>query len=612
MVEQYAFPQKKYNQLLVYGEDTYQNLLQHAKEIIGAQNFGGKVLVKMLGTWVPSHRPDFLYPSYIVMKDYILGQKRKKNYKDAINHPAIEWYEGITPEEIFSTSYPTNDIDDGDQVVCETLRDAAASSDQPALIFADRQNFMYLDLVEIQVMARMFGFQYVATLLGGEILVYRHGYVMLLIHGHLSIAADSRGKIQEERQQRRAVVIAAFRNLVRHVTGGDSDPIVGTVDSAEEEDTTVVTATDNHLDDTSIAEEELEFDDSAIFMGAVGEAIRFGTHGNLLFNAAVKRDILTPPEIDAVDNTKLSMSPKGVFHHLTRGKMGRQKRKELLKRYCYDSDKEDGNSGDSSDDDGNDSGDDDSDDSSDDDQEDSDNSDSSADVRKKCNRFYSRNQVINAISDTHDVDDDYDYDGITIERLCSILEDIKKRSPVAGYEERGEQNGAWNWWRKNVMNLVPIIAEGTPLLDHIRLCVEELKDIPFYDILSEVYQVRYKTDYDELRENMLSSNDGHYFFARKENERVSGGFEDDDVKTTRFKAFPDYPVFKLWLGKIKYYYNKSFPSKGFQVKIKKVTKGVFQKKFKGTYYDNQEDFYDKVGLYLYKGTMEAVEDESEL
>ena len=41
-----------------------------------------------------------------------------------------------------------------------------------------------------------------------------------------------------------------------------------------------------------------------------------------------------------------------------------------------------------------------------------------------------------------------------------------------------------------------------------------------------------------------------------------------------------------------------------------MTKNVFRKKFKDTVYDNQEDLYDKVGLFLYKGTMEAVEDES--
>jgi hypothetical protein len=369
MAEQYAWPQKKYKQLLGYGEDTYQILLQHAKDIIGEQNFGGRVLVKMLGTWVPSHRPDYLYPSFIVMKDHILGQKRKNNYKDVINHPAVEWYEEITVEEIFSTDYPTEDIDDADQVVCETFRDTAASSEQPTLIFADWQNFMYHDLVEIQVMARKFRFQYVATLLGGEILVYRLGYVMLVIHGHLSIAADSREKISEERQQRRAVVIAAFRNLVRQVTGGDSDPFVG-----EEEDTTVITATKDRRDDTSVVEEEFEFDDSAIFAGAVGEAIRYGTHGSLLFNAAVKRDILTPPEIDVVGNTKLGLSPKGVFHYPTKGR-GRKARLSLLKKFCYYSDEDDGNSGDSSDDD--------SDDSSDDDQEDGDDSESSADVQKK-------------------------------------------------------------------------------------------------------------------------------------------------------------------------------------------------------------------------------------
>jgi hypothetical protein len=112
---------------------------------------------------------------------------------------------------------------------------------------------------------------------------------------------------------------------------------------------------------------------------------------------------------------------------------------------------------------------------------------------------------------------------------------------------------------------------------------------------------------------MLSSGeDGHYFFARKDRKGTKlDTFPEDDVKTTRFKAFPGFPVFKSFVGNIRKYYIDRAPSKGFKITIKQVIQKEFRKKFKDTIYDNQKDLFDTVGLHLYKGTLEAVEDESE-
>jgi hypothetical protein len=567
MVEQFAWPKKKYKQLLEYAQEAYNTLLDDAEDIIGRHNFGPRVHVFAQDSWVPGVRPGYL-ASYIVMIEYILGPKRKGNHQNAINYPAIPWSEGNTLKQVYSTAYSTEDIDGGDQVVCEFLKRGAECGE--CLLLADSQDFMYIDLVEIQLMAQYFGFIHHRTLLGGEIIVYKKGHTMLVIHGHLAIAADSRDKIKEKQQQRRSVIVAAFRNLVRTVTGGDSDPIdTTTVDSMGEE-ATIVSEYDDTATVDSTEEEasgDIEFDDAAVFAGTVGEAIRHGTHGNIRFSSAVKRDILTPPDIDALSRTKNSMSPKGVFHYPHYlGGSSTEDNLQNLEKHCYEGEIK---------------------------------------TKKKYDldpRHPNSNRVFNAISNTNDAD-------VSKQRqnLCDVIEEI--------YRFIGKMipSRRWSWWRQNVVTKVPMISSDTDLLAHMKVCIREMynkmdeNDKPDYDIFSETYHQNYRiggkdreTENVKISEWIKTLVEGvdNYVWARK---KKKGEIEYENVRSDRFENFPNIHVLRTLFYTLKEKLDgwtmRALTIEEFKTKVgDKLEEGL----------KTPKEVYNRFGLILYKVTKTAV------
>ena len=86
-------------------------------------------------------------------------------------------------------------------------------------ILVDAQDFMFGNLFEPQRVMTDIGFEYRGEELGGEIIVYRAGNVVLYLHGHPSLASDSRKSIKWSRKHMRAIALDAIKGGIELGTG---------------------------------------------------------------------------------------------------------------------------------------------------------------------------------------------------------------------------------------------------------------------------------------------------------------------------------------------------------------------------------------------------------
>ena len=136
-------------------------------------------------------------------------------------------------------------------------------------ILVDVQDFMFGNLFEHQRVMTDIGFEYRGEELGGEIIVYRAGNVVLYLHGMPSLASDSRTSIKWSQKHIRSIALDAIKGGIE----------LGTGEIEYVEDMTVCN-----------------------ILGAMyAENIVCGGHGSLRFASAVQRDLLMQTGVNAID-----------------------------------------------------------------------------------------------------------------------------------------------------------------------------------------------------------------------------------------------------------------------------------------------------------------------
>jgi hypothetical protein len=138
----------------------------------------------------------------------------------------------------------------------------------------------------------------VVNLLGGEVILYKKGQVIVPLVGHPSVAGDARDadkpRIPLHQAQRRGVALTALKNWIKYLNRDYSGPLV-TVNGIPS-----------------------EFDDQALWSTTVGEQLINGLHGSNLFRALVHRDALLlskSPEESALTTSRVPLSPPDDFFH---------------------------------------------------------------------------------------------------------------------------------------------------------------------------------------------------------------------------------------------------------------------------------------------------------
>jgi len=154
------------------------------------------------------------------------------------------------------------------------------------LVLVDVQDFMFGNLFEPQRLIVNIGFVYCGEELGGEIIVYRAGNVVLYLHGHPSLASDSRKKISMDRKQLRAIALDGMK--------GSMDLITGELDNV------------NNITTSNI-------------LGSLyAENIIRGGHGNRLLTSAIYRDMLMPDGKNAIDRFRGSLTIHDIMYPCTK------------------------------------------------------------------------------------------------------------------------------------------------------------------------------------------------------------------------------------------------------------------------------------------------------
>ena len=152
-------------------------------------------------------------------------------------------------------------------------------------ILVDAQDFMFGNLFEPQRVMTDIGFEYRGEELGGEIIVYRAGNVVLYLHGMPSIASDSRKSIKWSRKHMRAIALDAIKGGIELGTG------------------------------------EIEYAEEMTVCNILGamyaENMVCGGHGSLLFASAVQRDLLMPTGFNAIDLYRGSLTIDDINYPCT-------------------------------------------------------------------------------------------------------------------------------------------------------------------------------------------------------------------------------------------------------------------------------------------------------
>jgi len=236
-----------------------------------------------IGTWKPGE-PDGVISSLEAHIWHILGDSGY--YQDVINKALYP--NAKTVEKRFATNFPIDWYKHGLNSFVIQLDDLFWNRNDGVirLVLVDAQDFMFGNLFEPQRLILEIGYVYCGEELGGEVIVYRAGNVVLYLHGMPSLASDPRKKIPMERKQLRAIALDGMK--------GSMDLITGELDNVDNITT------------------------SNILGSLYAENIIRGGHGDRLFASAVQRDMLMPDGKNAIDRFRGGITIHDIMYPCTR------------------------------------------------------------------------------------------------------------------------------------------------------------------------------------------------------------------------------------------------------------------------------------------------------
>ena len=276
----------------MWDESKYNNhrsvAIKAAGEIIGLIAKQGArsptAFVFAVGTWITGAKPDVLSTGPTAL-EYIVGNRWRDIIGKAL-HP-----NATTAEEIFDDNFSDSTLDHAHKFFEDLIAGYAQMSNRISHIIIDAQDYMYKSLETPQRILHRHGFRRVRTLLGSEIIVFQKENTFIYLHGHLSIAGDSRDFITTDKSQRRAIIIDVLKRVIQYATCQ--------VDAAG-----------------------IDFDTSAILGSMIMEVSNCGLHGSRRFAAAMFRDMITPSTINAIElfggENDVGLTPNDIMYPSSR------------------------------------------------------------------------------------------------------------------------------------------------------------------------------------------------------------------------------------------------------------------------------------------------------
>ena len=236
-----------------------------------------------IGTW-KTGAADGVITSFEAHIWHILGDSG--TYQDVIDKALYP--NAKTVEKIFATIFPIDWYMHGLNSFVIQLEVLFCNRNDGVirLVLVDAQDFMFGNLFEPQRLIINICFVYCGEELGGEIIVYRAGNVVLYLHGHPSLASDSRKEIPMDRKQLRAIALDGMKGSMDLIT------------------------------------EDLPFIEEMTVCNILGslfaENITRGGHGDSRLASAVQRDMLMPDGKNAIDQFRGGITIHDIMYPCTR------------------------------------------------------------------------------------------------------------------------------------------------------------------------------------------------------------------------------------------------------------------------------------------------------
>jgi len=244
-----------------------------------------------IGTW-KTGAENGVITSFAAAIRHIIGDSG--TYQDVIDKALYP--NAKTVEKIFATNFPIDWYMHGLNSFVIQLEVLFCNRNDGVirLVLVDAQDFMFGNLFEPQRLIINIGFVYCGEELGGEIIVYRAGNVVLYLHGHPSLASDSRKKIPMERKQLRAIALDGMKGSMDLIT------------------------------------EDLPFIEEMTVCNVLGslfaENIIRGGHGDGLLASAIQRDMLMPVGKNAIDRFRGGITIHDIMYPSTQAARKQWKR----------------------------------------------------------------------------------------------------------------------------------------------------------------------------------------------------------------------------------------------------------------------------------------------
>jgi len=235
-----------------------------------------------ISTWITGAKKG-VESSCITVLENICG---KGNYQDVIKKALYP--NATTEEEIFASDFPNEWYAHAYASYYSQLEYFFCNRMEPIIkcIMVDAQNFMFgSNLFEPQRVFIDIGYKYRGEALGGEVIVYLAGNVVLFLHGMPSIASDSRQHIKMETKQLRAIALDGIK--------GGVDIITGELDNVEN-----ITTSNTHG-------------------SLIAEHLLRGFHASRPLTSAIQRDMLMPDGKSAIDSYQGKLTPNDKNHPCT-------------------------------------------------------------------------------------------------------------------------------------------------------------------------------------------------------------------------------------------------------------------------------------------------------
>ena len=236
-----------------------------------------------ISTWKPG-TPDGVISSFEATIRHIIGDSG--TYQDVIDKALYP--DAKTVEKRFATDFPTDWYKHGLNSFVIQLEVLFCNRNDGAirLVLVDAQDFMFGNLFEPQRLIVNTGYAYCGEELGGEVIVYRAGNVVLYLHGMPSLASDPRKKIPMERKQLRAIALDGMKGSMDLIT------------------------------------EDLPFIEEMTVCNILGslyaENIIRGGHGSHILASAIYRDLLMPDGKNAIDRFRGGITIHDIMYPCTR------------------------------------------------------------------------------------------------------------------------------------------------------------------------------------------------------------------------------------------------------------------------------------------------------